>query len=170
MFKQVLVQQVARAVASEMSDRPVRMESISDIEAEAQERLHGEAEQVVSELTEGISYAGLYKLLTVASQQGLFSDGMLVKTSNERGRPLIEVSRVALLDNREGVSPSRLQLQVFSLQDNLTDDSEFLKFDDDSVTWESEDDVQDMIDKVLLMFQRLDLQSHEGMLSHSSAI
>ena len=81
---------VAEGTAA-LEERMTRREDIGEIQASAIERQQSDAAEVMASLDDPITFANVAELLYVAYTEGLFTEEVFVKTSAERGQPLLEV-------------------------------------------------------------------------------
>ena len=98
-----------------LEERLVRLESISDIQADEQHRQQEDAQQVISAVHEAASFATINSLLNEAATLGLFKNGILVKTSTDPAQPLVHVSRYSYVERPGEPRQTTIYLSVIPL-------------------------------------------------------
>ena len=141
-----------------LEERLVRLESISDIQADEQHRQQENAQQVVSAVHEAASFDTINRLLEEAAKLGLFKNGILVKTSTDPRQPLVHVSRYSYVERPGEARQTTIYFTVIPL--TVVQTRQW--FDGSAgaaVAWNETDSTQDMIRKIIQAYVRLNLPS-----------
>ena len=88
-----VAEDIASTKTEAIEQRLVKLESISDIQAREQDRLQEDTQRIIAAVGGDTSFTSLNELLDHASEQGLFSESMFIKTSDDLGQPLFQVSQ-----------------------------------------------------------------------------
>lgn len=88
--------QAATAVTDKFAKQFVKLENIGEVQASELRRRQSEAEDIISAIEKGISFDSANALLNHSYDQGLFESHVLVKTSTDHGRPLLEVTNFTI--------------------------------------------------------------------------
>lgn len=144
---------IVTTATDELTSRVVRLENIGDVQANVQERLQEEAEQAISATAAEISYDNIERQLMVASQQSLFSDRILVKTSRVRGHPLMGIQ----WDDTFDTPGNEIWLTIWCLYLVEDEGESFQEIDDDEIAWQPEEDVSSLIQSIVLKYRQLGL-------------
>lgn len=141
-----------------LEGRLVRLESISNIQADEQYRQQEDAQQVISAVHEAASFDTINNLLNGATTLGLFKNGILVKTSTDLGQPLLHVSRYSYVERPGEPRQTTIYLSVIPLMVVQTRQW-FASSAGAAVSWFETDSTQDMIRKTIQAYVRLNLPS-----------
>ena len=142
----------------ELTSRVVRLENVGDVQANVQANLQENAEQAISAVVEEVSQQNIERQLIIASEQGLFSDRILVKTNRDPGFPLIEVQRDEL-----DVPGSDIRLTIWDLIESEDYGEYFDEKIDGDITWQPSDDPSDIVQKIVLKYKQLSMSEHDLM-------
>ena len=88
-----VAEDIASTKAEAIEQRLVKLESISDIQARERDRLQEETQRISAAVGGDTSFTSLNELLDHASEQGLFSESLFIKTSDDLDQPLLQVSQ-----------------------------------------------------------------------------
>ena len=87
-----LIAEAVAAGTAERESRAVRLGGIGEVQADELKRQQSDAEAVIASLDDAVTFANVSNLLDVAYTQGLFTESVFVKTSPERGQPLLAIA------------------------------------------------------------------------------
>ena len=163
--------ETAAALRTEaLEERVVRLEGVSGLQADALTRQRAAAERLVNAVGDSPSFPNIFELLERASAQGLFMDRFFVATSNELGRPLLEVSTdpIAPEDQLIPVGPL-VYLRIFKLTLIEDEGERFLPAKGGQLIWRSEDSLLELADRLFDTCMRLNLPYDSLMLDVSFA-
>ena len=86
-----LITEAVAAGTAERETRTIRLGGIGEVQADELKRQQSDAEAVIASLDDAVTFSNVSNLLDVAYTQGLFTESVFVKTSSERGQPLLEI-------------------------------------------------------------------------------
>ena len=163
--------QTAAALRTEaLEERLVRLEGVSDLQADALVRQRAAAERLVNAVGDSPSFPNIFELLERASAQGLFMDRFLVATSNELGRPLLEVSLVSPLPEDQPIHIEPLvYFRIFELTPSTEEGERFRPARGGELIWRSEDSLSELADRIFDICVKLNLSYDSFMLDVSFA-
>ena len=141
-----------------LEERLVRLESISDIQADEQHRQQEDAQQVISAVHEAASFATINSLLKKSATLGLFKNGILVKTSTDTAQPLVHVSRHYYVERSGAPRQTIISLRVIPLTVVQTRQW-FGRGAGKPVSWYETASTQDIIRKIIQAYVRLNIPS-----------
>ena len=88
------IKEAVKEGTAELEERIVQLEGIGEVQASELKRQEADAEGVMASLDDPVTFSNVAGLLHVAYTEGLFTEEVFVKTSTQRGQPLLEITMV----------------------------------------------------------------------------
>ena len=108
----IAAEDIASTKTEAFEERLVKLESIRDIQENERDRLQEETDRIIAAVGSDASVSNLIESLDHASKQGLFAESIFIKTSDDLGQPLFQVSRG--IDSIEPEVISMLSFDIFA--------------------------------------------------------
>ena len=145
---------IASTRTEEIEKRLIKLESISDIQARERDRLKEETARIVAAVGGNTSFTSLNELLDHASEQGLFSESMFIRTSDDLGQPLFQVS--------QDIFSTNPFTRMMSFEILVLTEVDFIwliysKIEDGTVRWVEGDSFEEFVRCVYAVFARANL-------------
>ncbi|MCY3568187.1 MAG: hypothetical protein OXH38_06135 [Chloroflexi bacterium] len=147
-------EEIASTRTEEIEKRLIRLERVSDIQARERDRLHEEAERIIAAVEGDTSFSSLNELLDHASEQGLFAESMFIKTSDDLGQPLLQVS--------QDIYNTNPFTRMMSFEILVLTEVDFIwliysKIEDGAVQWVEGDSFDEFVRELYAVFARANL-------------
>ena len=162
------IKEAVRAGTAELEERIVQLGGIEEVQANELKRQQSDAEGVMTALDNPVTFSNVAELLDVAYTEGLFTEGVILKTSMERGQPLLEVKMV---------SSQRIAFSIHAPSDSQFRGTQFELMAEGTTVWD-EGEVRNIIigeivsayKKLKLPHDKLSLETSFAQLKHSYRI
>ena len=136
---------------AELEERMARREDIGEIQASAIERQQSDAEAVIASLDAPITFANVAELLYVAYSEGLFTEEVFVKTSAERGQPLLEI---------EMPDAQKIGFSIHSPADTEFWGTQFEFMSEGTTVWREGEGLEVIVGRIVSAYKILTLPHH----------
>ena len=146
---------IAEAVAqgtAELEERMVRLGGIGDVQASELQRQQSDAEGVMVSLDDPVTFSNVAELLDVAYTEGLFTEEILLKTSTERGQPLLEI---------EMVNSQRIGFYIHAPTDSGFQGTQFELMGEGTTVWDEGEGPDIIIGRIVSAYKILKLPHNE---------
>ena len=162
------IKEAVKAGTAELEERLVQLEGIEEVQASELQRQQADAEAVLASLDDPVTFSNVAELLDVAYAEGLFTEEVFLKTSAERGRPLLEV---------QTVNAQRIGFSIHAPADSSSRGTQFELMAEGTTVWDADEGPDVVIGKIVraykilrLSYNRLSLGTAFAQLKHSYRI
>ena len=159
----VVATQAAEAHTKMLTERITQIENIGNIQANEIERQRSEIDQIRASAEENVTFSNIRALLLQAYNHGFFADSVLLKTSTEIGRPLLEISPFGFSREDQLVTSRPLVFfRIFAqVAPGFGNQVQYGAIDDSTAVWHEDEDVQAIIGRILGAYRRSRLPQSE---------
>lgn len=142
---------IAEAVAAgtaELEERMTRRGDIGEIQASEIERQESDAQAMMASLDDPVTFSIMAELLDLAYTEGFFTEEVFVKTSTERGLPLLEI---------EMPDAQRIAFSIHSRADSTFRGTQFELMPEGTTVWHEGEGLETIIGRIVSAYKILTL-------------
>ena len=162
------IAEAVTAGTAKLEDRILKLEEIENVQASELKRQEADAEGVMASLDDPVTFSNVAELLFVAYKEGLFTEEMFVKTSTERGQPLLEI---------ETVDTQRIGFRIHALASSSFQGTQFKLMSEGTTVWDEGGGPDTIIGRIVSAYKiltlphdKLSLEMSFAQLNHSYRI
>ena len=148
---------ITASATYDLEERLIRLESVSDIQAQEMTRRQAETERVIAAVGHEASFASVAEMLNLAYDKRLFMQRVFIKTGDQLGQPLFAVSGSVSPEHEEVFDTRRFSLAIYHLDKELYEREQFDEVQGGTVSWRAGTETRQMVGVILNTYERLNL-------------